>query len=77
MVYRERIEFGNPKTIDEVVRNARLCYQKFKSKGDGSKFWQNKDREKPTVGIKRHTLGYLQNFVKDHERKKSSKMPIN
>lgn len=25
--YEERIEFENPKSMDEVVRKARLCYQ--------------------------------------------------
>ena len=26
-VYKEKIEFGNPKSMDEVVRKAILCYQ--------------------------------------------------
>ena len=26
-LYKEKIEFDNPKTMDEVVRKARLCYQ--------------------------------------------------
>jgi len=25
--YKEIIEFGNPKTLDEVLRKARLCFE--------------------------------------------------
>ena len=32
VVYKERIEFDNPKTMDEVVRKARLCYNSSKVK---------------------------------------------
>lgn len=32
--HKERIEFDNPKRIDEVVGKERLCYQQFKSKGE-------------------------------------------
>lgn len=31
---RERIEFDNPKTMDEVIRKARICYKKSKQKGE-------------------------------------------
>lgn len=27
MYMRERIEFDNPKTMDEAIRKARICYQ--------------------------------------------------
>ena len=35
--YKERIEFYNPNSIDEVVRKARLCYHQFKNASEGSK----------------------------------------
>eukprot|EP00253_Pinus_taeda_P005458 PITA_05458 len=31
---RERIEFDNPRTMDEAIRKARICYQQNKQKGD-------------------------------------------
>ena len=42
VVYKEKIEFDNPKTMDEAVRKARLCYQQFKGKGGHGKSWVNK-----------------------------------
>jgi len=30
---RERIEFDNPKTMDEAIRKAQICYQQSKQKG--------------------------------------------
>jgi hypothetical protein len=30
---RERIEFDNPRTMDEAIRKARICYQQNKQKG--------------------------------------------
>ena len=35
--YKEIIEFNNLKTMDEVVRKARLCYQQFRIKSEDSK----------------------------------------
>ena len=31
-VYKEKIEFDHPKTMDEAMRKDRLCYQQFKGK---------------------------------------------
>ena len=28
--YKDRIEFDNPKTLDEVLRKAQLCYEQYK-----------------------------------------------
>ena len=36
---KERIEFVNPKTMDEAIRKARLCYQQAKNKVDQGKGW--------------------------------------
>jgi len=41
-MYKEKIEFDNPKTMDKVVRKARLCYQQFKGKSEHGKSWVNK-----------------------------------
>eukprot|EP00253_Pinus_taeda_P009179 PITA_09179 len=40
---RERIEFDNPKSMDEVIRKARICYQQSKKKGEAaSRKWNEK-----------------------------------
>eukprot|EP00253_Pinus_taeda_P035991 PITA_35991 len=40
---RERIEFDNPKSMDEVIRKARICYQQSKQKGETtSRKWNEK-----------------------------------
>eukprot|EP00253_Pinus_taeda_P016566 PITA_16566 len=40
---RERIEFDNPKSMDEVIRKARICYQQSKQKGENaSKKWNER-----------------------------------
>eukprot|EP00253_Pinus_taeda_P012702 PITA_12702 len=40
---RERIEFDNPRTMDEAIRKARICYQQNKQKGDiSSKRWNDR-----------------------------------
>eukprot|EP00253_Pinus_taeda_P027714 PITA_27714 len=47
---RERIEFDNPKLVDEVIRKARIYYQQGKQKGEiASKKWNEKKNFK-TVG---------------------------
>eukprot|EP00253_Pinus_taeda_P010499 PITA_10499 len=40
---RERIEFDNPKSMDEVIRKARICYQQSKQKGEAAgRKWNEK-----------------------------------
>eukprot|EP00253_Pinus_taeda_P028923 PITA_28923 len=40
---RERIEFDNPKSMDEVIRKARICYQQSKQKGEtANRKWNEK-----------------------------------
>ena len=39
---KERIEFVNPKTMDEVIRKEHMCYQQSKAKGETRKRWPPK-----------------------------------
>eukprot|EP00253_Pinus_taeda_P028929 PITA_28929 len=40
---RERIEFDNPKSMDEAIRKARICYQQSKQKGEAAgRKWNEK-----------------------------------
>jgi len=45
-VYKERIEFDNPKKMDELVRKERLCNHQFKNKGEGFKTCPSKEKFK-------------------------------
>eukprot|EP00253_Pinus_taeda_P012641 PITA_12641 len=45
---RERIEFDNPKSMDEVIRKARICYQQSRQKGEVvGKKWNDRKGFKP------------------------------
>jgi len=47
LTMRERIEFDNPKTMDEVIRKAKICYQQSKQKGEIlGKSWVDKRSNK-------------------------------
>eukprot|EP00253_Pinus_taeda_P031671 PITA_31671 len=50
---RERIEFDNPKSMDEVIRKARICYQQSKQKGETANRKWNEKRGFKTVGNSR------------------------
>eukprot|EP00253_Pinus_taeda_P032583 PITA_32583 len=40
---RERIEFDNPKSMDDVIRKARICYQQSRQKGEAAdKKWNER-----------------------------------
>eukprot|EP00253_Pinus_taeda_P009990 PITA_09990 len=47
---RERIEFDNPKSMDEVIRKARICYQQGKQKGETANRKWNEKRNFKAVG---------------------------
>ena len=44
--YRDKLEFENPKTMEEVIMQEKLCYAQFKQRADLNKTWQNKKKEK-------------------------------
>ena len=49
---KERIEFINPKMMDEAIRKARMCYQQAKVKVEQGKSWQEKKGHKDSFGFK-------------------------
>eukprot|EP00253_Pinus_taeda_P031475 PITA_31475 len=72
LTMRERIEFDNPKTMDEAIRKARLCYQQNKSKGENpGKRWTDKRGSKIPTGSK----GARSNFQKEFSKGTSTKNP--
>ena len=44
--YKDRIEFYEPRTLEEAIRKAKYCYKKSKRKPDYQKAWKNKMNEK-------------------------------
>eukprot|EP00253_Pinus_taeda_P014041 PITA_14041 len=47
---RERIEFDNPKSMDEVIRKARICYQQSKQKDEAAGRKWNEKKSFKSIG---------------------------
>ena len=44
--YKDRIEFYEPRTLEEAIRKAKYCYEQSKGKPDYQKTWKDKKNEK-------------------------------
>ena len=44
--YKDRIEFYEPKTLEEAIRKAQHCYEQSKGKPNYHKTWKDKKNEK-------------------------------
>ena len=44
--YKDKIEFYEPRTLEEAIRKAKYCYEKRKGKLDYHKTWKDKKNEK-------------------------------
>eukprot|EP00253_Pinus_taeda_P026214 PITA_26214 len=74
LTMRERIEFDNPKTMDEEIRKARLCYQQNKSKGENpGKRWTDKRGSKIPMGSKGARSSFQKGFSKGTSTKNPTK----
>ena len=60
---KERIEFINPRTMDEEIRKARMCYQDSKEKGDVGKIWQPRKGHKNSSKLKGSRSNNLKNYA--------------
>eukprot|EP00253_Pinus_taeda_P029447 PITA_29447 len=77
LAMRERIEFDNPKMIDEAIRKARLCYQQSKQKGENSgKRWADKKSSRMTVGAKGTRSSFHKGFSKGASTKNTLRSQI-
>jgi len=77
LAMRERIEFDNPKTMDEAIRKARLCYQQSKQKGEGfGKRWADKKSSRMAVGTKGTCSSFHKVFSKGASTKNPSRSQI-
>lgn len=54
---RERIEFDNPKSMDKVIRKAKICYQQGKQKGETTGRKWNEKRGFKSVGSNKGNHG--------------------
>ena len=43
--YKDRIEFDEPRTLEEAIRKAKYCYDQSKSKPENHKAWKDKNNE--------------------------------
>ena len=44
--YKDRIEFYEPRTLEEAIRKANYCYEQSKGKPDYHNTWKDKKNEK-------------------------------
>ena len=44
--YKDRIKFNEPRTLEEVIRNSKYCYDQNTSKPNFHKAWKDKKNEK-------------------------------
>jgi hypothetical protein len=44
--YKDIIEFDNPKSLNEVFRKARMCYEQYKQRSEIPKAWKDKKQIK-------------------------------
>ena len=43
--YKDRIEFYEPRTLEETIRKAKYCYKQSRDKPDYQKTWKDKKNE--------------------------------
>ena len=67
---KERIEFVNPKTMDEAIRKARICYQNSKAKGEVGKSWQPRKGHKINSNFKGAKSNTFNNSARSFVSKK-------
>ena len=44
--YKDRIEFYEPRTLEEAIRKAKYCYEKRRGKPGHHKTWKDRKNEK-------------------------------
>eukprot|EP00253_Pinus_taeda_P001689 PITA_01689 len=71
---RERIEFDNPKSMDEVIRKARICYQQSKQKGEtANRKWSDKKNFKLAGNFKGNHSGGIKGTGKGINNRSATK----
>eukprot|EP00253_Pinus_taeda_P006640 PITA_06640 len=71
---RERIEFDNPKSMDEAIRKARICFQQNKQKGESAgKHWVDKKNSRTAMGNKGARGNFSKGFAKGSSSRNQSR----
>eukprot|EP00253_Pinus_taeda_P013421 PITA_13421 len=71
---RERIEFDNPKSMDEVICKARICYQQSKQKGEtANRKWSEKKNFKLAGNFKGNRSSGIKGTGKGINNKSATK----
>jgi signal recognition particle subunit SEC65 len=63
------IEFDEPNTLEDTIRKARYCYEKFKNKAEPHKDWKKKSK----LGFKKK--GFKSSRFKNHGKKSKMILP--
>jgi hypothetical protein len=67
--YKDRIEFDNPKSLSEVFRKARMCYDQYKQWVEFPKAWKDKKQERMNQWKKGYQPAPHRNTTKSFPRK--------
>jgi hypothetical protein len=67
--YKEIIEFDNPKSLNEVFRKARMCYEQYKHRFEIPKAWKDKKQDKMNQSKKGFQLAPFCNMENGFQRK--------
>jgi hypothetical protein len=67
--YKDRIEFDNPKTLSEVFRKARMCYDQYKQRSELPKAWKDKKHDIMNQRKKGFQPAPFWNATKNFQRK--------
>ena len=65
--YKDRIEFYEPRTLEEVIRKDNYCYEKSKGKPDYHNSWKDKKNDK----IDQRKKGFKPSSFRNQQRKPS------
>ena len=68
--YKERIEFDEPRMLEEAIRKAKYCCDQNKSKPDFHKSWKDKRNEK----FDQRKKGFKPSHFQNQQRKPSQAM---
>jgi len=76
--FKDRIEYDNPKMLEEAMRKANLCYEKSKNRRDNTPNWKtkrggNSDFKEKNSNYKKDVGNNSQNFSKPNFQNTNSK----
>jgi hypothetical protein len=67
--YKDIIEFDNPKSLSEVFRKARMCYDQYKQWSEFPKAWKDKKQDRMNQRKKGYQPAPFRNATKSFPRK--------